>query len=111
MFYDKIKIKMENKGTKNDKGYKLEIDNENEHINIELMDRNLLIEVLYDNIRESWSCYLTNDTSISYAKFENYIETIHKQVSINKDTKLKADEEEIYKKLTEYINKYLLNSE
>lgn len=110
IIYDNIKINMEKKGIKEDKSYKLVITNEDENININLTDRNLLLEVMINNIKETWKCYLSNNTSVSYSKFENGNEKIHTRMSIDNNTELNNEEEEIYNKLTSYINKYIINS-
>ncbi len=111
LIYDKIKLSMENKGTKQDEGYKLVVENDNENINIELQDRKLLIEVTTDDYKESWNCYLNNTVSIIYSKVKDNSQIDDKFFTISNDTKISKSEEEIYEKLTKYVNKYILNTD
>lgn len=111
LIYDKIKLSMENKGTKQDESYKLVVENDNENINIELQDRKLLIEVTTDDYKESWNCYLNNTVSIIYSKVKDNSQIDDKFFTISNDTKITKSEEEIYEKLTNYVNKYILNTD
>ncbi len=111
LIYDKIKLSMENKGTKQDESYKLVVENDNENINIELQDRKLLIEVTTDDYKESWNCYLNNTLSIIYSKVKDNSQIDDKFFTISNDTKITKSEEEIYEKLTNYVNKYILNTD
>lgn len=111
LIYDKIKLSMESKGTKQDESYKLVVENDNENINIELQDRKLLIEVTTDDYKESWNCYLNNTVSIIYSKVKDNSQIDDKFFTISNDTKITKSEEEIYEKLTNYVNKYILNTD
>ena len=111
LIYDKIKLSMESKGTKQDESYKLVVENDNENINIELQDRKLLIEVTTDDYKESWNCYLNNTVSIIYSKVKDNSQIDDKFFTISNDTKISKSEEEIYEKLTKYVNKYILNTD
>lgn len=111
LIYDKIKLSMENKGTIQDESYKLVVENDNENINIELQDRKLLIEVTTDDYKESWNCYLNNTVSIIYSKVKDNSQIDDKFFTISNDTKITKSEEEIYEKLTNYVNKYILNTD
>lgn len=111
LIYDKIKLSMENKGTKQDESYKLVVENDNENINIELQDRKLLIEVTTNDYKESWNCYLNNTVSIIYSKVKDNSQIDDKFFTISNDTKITKSEEEIYEKLTNYVNKYILNTD
>lgn len=110
LIYDKIKLSMEQIGTKEDKGYKLKVVNENEKINIELMNNLLLIDINSNNYKETWSCYFNNDFSFSYSKVIDNIETNNKMVIIKTDKKLSSEDKKLYDKLTNYINKYIISS-
>lgn len=111
LIYDKIKLSMENKGTKQDESYKLVVENDNENINIELQDRKLLIEVTTNDYKENLHCFFSNEVSIKYNRIDNNVQTENKLFTINNEKILTKSEEEIYDKLTNYVNKYILNTD
>ncbi len=111
LIYDKIKLSMESKGTKQDESYKLVVENDNENINIELQDRKLLIEVTTDDYKENLHCFFSNEVSIKYNRIDNNVQTENKLFTINNEKILTKSEEEIYDKLTNYVNKYILNTD
>lgn len=111
LIYDKIKLSMENKGTKQDEGYKLVVENDNENINIELQDRKLLIEVTTDDYKENLHCFFSNEVSIKYNRIVDNVQIENKLFTINNEKILTKSEEEIYDKLTNYVNKYILNTD
>lgn len=111
LIYDKIKLSMESKGTKQDESYKLVVENDNENINIELQDRKLLIEVTTNDYKENLHCFFSNEVSIKYNRIDNNVQTENKLFTINNEKILTKSEEEIYDKLTNYVNKYILNTD
>ena len=110
LIYEKIKLNMETKAVKIDKSYKLIIENEQENINIELIDRKLLIKVNHVNYLEVFNCDLNHETTMIYTKIIDNQRKDYKIVTINDTNKLTTEEGIIYDKLTNYINKYILNS-
>lgn len=111
LIYDKIKLSMENKGTKQDEGYKLVVENDNEKISFLLINKQFIIEVNNDEVKETWNGLFDNEFSFIYKKFVNNKEIIHEVVEINNDTLLSNKQIEIYEDLKDYINKYVVNTD
>ena len=111
LIYDKIKLSMENKGTKQDESYKLVVENDNEKISFLLINKQFIIEVNNDEVKETWNGLFDNEFSFIYKKFVNNKEIIHEVVEINNDTLLSNKQIEIYEDLKDYINKYVVNTD
>lgn len=111
LIYDKIKLSMESKGTKQDESYKLVVENDNEKISFLLINKQFIIEVNNDEVKETWNGLFDNEFSFIYKKFVNNKEIIHEVVEINNDTLLSNKQIEIYEDLKDYINKYVVNTD
>ncbi len=107
--YNKIKLKIQEKGIKEEENYKLEIQGEDELIKFLIMDNKLYIEVDKSEYLEKWSCFFSNEFSFIYEKHVDGFEEEHANVIINNYRNLRDKEKELYSKLTDYINKYLLS--
>lgn len=109
--HDKIKLSMEEKGNKDGENYRYEIKEEGKKITFLSIDTELYIEVEEGETKEEWSCFFSNEFSFIYARSRNGLEEDKKTVIINNEKNNSEEEQKIYTKLTDYINKYILNQE
>lgn len=106
--YTKIKESIIEKGTKGENNFKYEVNNDEEKINFYILNNEIFVEAINGEYRESWYCNYNYAFSFFYTKYENNEEIERKAVMIKEDEKL-GENEEIYIRLIEYINKYLTN--
>lgn len=107
LIYENIKIKMQEKGQKENNNYTLNILDNNEEIKFTLIENSLLLEIKNKEITESWRGYFSHKFSLTYRKVENGIEKQKTDIVFNKDNLSKTNQI-IYKKLLKYVDKYLL---
>ena len=105
--YDKIKFNMEQKGTKVNNVYTLEIVEDNKKIKIELVEQLLSLKIETGEYTERWKYFLEQDSTIIYEK-EFTDDSRKMTVDLTNIEKLNQDEQKLVARLNENINKYII---
>lgn len=105
--YDKIKFNMEQKGTKVNNVYTLEIVEDNKKIKIELVEQLLSLKIETGEYTERWKYFLEQDSTITYEK-ESADDSRKMTVDLTNIEKLNQDEQKLVARLNENINKYII---
>lgn len=105
--YDKIKFNMEQKGTKVNNIYTLEVVEDNKKIKIELVEQLLSLKIETGEYTERWKYFLEQDSTIIYEK-ESTDDSRKMTVDLTNIEKLNQDEQKLVARLNENINKYII---
>lgn len=105
--YEKIKSNMEQKGTKVNNVYTLEVVEDNKKIKIELVEKLLSLKIETGEYTERWKYFLEQDSTITYEK-ESADDSRKMTVDLTNIEKLNQDEQKLVARLNENINKYII---